>query len=87
MQISQCTIAANTIEGAQVVSGTLELLDNSLIDQPTTAAYSGSGAAPAVFIFVASDTAGLPADPSIQQQQRLFVDPVNVDFRLLDYAE
>lgn len=83
LQISQCTIAANTIEGAQVVSGTLELLDNSLIDQPTTAAYSGSGAAPAVFNVVASDSAGLPADPSIQQQQPLFVDPVNDDFRLL----
>ena len=36
-----------------------------------------------MFNVVASDSAGLPADPSIQQQQPLFVDPVNDDFRLL----
>ena len=82
LQIGQCTIAQNTIQGAQVISGNLELLDDSLIDQPGTAAFGG-GPAPVVYDVVAADTDGLPADPSIQQQQPLFIDAANDDFRLL----
>ena len=82
LQVHQCTIAGNTIEGAQVTSGNVELLYNSLIDQPGTAAF-GAGPAPVAYDVVASDTDGLPVDSTIQQQPPLFVDAANDDFRLL----
>lgn len=82
LQIVQDTIAGNTIEGAQVISGSFETLNNSLIDQPGTAAFVGSGT-PVVFNVVATDADGLPTDPTIEQQAPLFVDAASDDFRLL----
>ena len=80
----QCTIAANTFTGSHVIdSPGYSFLEESLIDQPGKGAYNGSLDHVYARNVVATDTAGLPADPTIEQQQPLFVDAANGDFRLL----
>ena len=80
--IEQCTIAANSFGGSHVIDGPgYTVLTESLIDQPGKGAYNGSDLS--AHDVVATDTAGLPADPTIEQQQPLFIDAAHGDFRLL----
>jgi len=82
--IEQCTIVANSFGGSHVIDSPGDtILEESLIDQPGKGAYNGSLDNLYAHNIVATDAAGLPADPTIEQQQPLFVDAANGDFRLL----
>jgi len=79
--IEQCTIASNLFDGTDVIHGGGYMqLENSLVDQPGKGAYGGSQIY-ARYI-VATDVAGLPSDPTIEQQQPLFINAAGNDFRL-----
>ncbi|HEY2395872.1 MAG TPA: hypothetical protein VGH81_07855 [Rudaea sp.] len=84
MYIDQCTIATNAFGGSHVIDSPGDtILTNTLIDQPGKGAYNGSLDHLYAHNIVATDTAGLPADPTIEQQQPLFVDAAHGDFRLI----
>ena len=82
--VEQCTIAANSFGGSYVIdSPGYSFLEESLIDQPGKGAYNGSLDHLYAHDVVATDAAGLPADPTIEQEQPLFIDASHGDFRLL----
>jgi hypothetical protein len=84
VSFEQCTIAANAIDGANVIENPgFVALFNTVIDQPGKRATSASGTSVYTKNVVATDTAGLDADPTVEQQQPLFLNAAEGDFRLL----
>jgi hypothetical protein len=95
LQVTNCTLAGNTIQSTAVINalGGLRFIE-SLIDQPGNLAldYSGPADGPAVAYVMSTDTSTLPDQPDIIEGAPAFVDAANGDYHLapaspgLDFA-